>query len=99
MRCALSYWSQNSGSRTIGLPKCSASVVVLLPPCVITGRPAGCIVVCGRNSAPHHVVGELVEVGLRALAHDVAVRRAAEHVDQPPHQVDVGAARAIPSDR
>src|ERR1051325_9135559 len=52
MRCALSYWSQNSGSTTIGLPKYSASVTVLLPPCVITRSTCGRIDVCGRNSAP-----------------------------------------------
>ena len=52
-RWALSYWSQNSGSTTIGLPKWKASVVVLLPPWVITRSTSGTIVVCGRNSAPH----------------------------------------------
>ena len=48
--CALSYWSQKSGSTTIGLPKKSDSVVVLLPPCVITASTCGRMRVCGRNS-------------------------------------------------
>ena len=39
-----------------------------------------------------HVVGELVEVGLRPLAHDEAVRCATEHIHEPLHEVDVGAA-------
>ena len=37
-----------------------------------------------------HVGGQLVLVVLGTLRDDVAVRGAAEHVDQPPHQVDVG---------
>ena len=52
MRWALSYWSQNSGSTTIGLPKWRHSVTVLLPPCVITRSTWGRIEVCGRNSSP-----------------------------------------------
>ena len=52
-RWALSYWSQNSGSTIIGLPKWNASVVVLLPPWVMTRSTCGISFVCGRNSAPH----------------------------------------------
>ena len=52
MRCALSCWSQNSGRMIIGLPKCRDSVVVLLPPWVITRSASGSTEACGRNSAP-----------------------------------------------
>ena len=52
MRWALSYWSQKSGRATIGLPKKSDSVTVLLPPWVITRSTWGRIAVCGRNSSP-----------------------------------------------
>ena len=51
-RWALSYWSQNSGRTTIGLPKCRHSVTVLLPPWVITASTCGRIEVWGRNSSP-----------------------------------------------
>jgi hypothetical protein len=36
----------------IGFPKCIASVVVLLPPWVITRSTWGISVVCGRVAAP-----------------------------------------------
>ena len=52
-RWALSCWSQKIGISTIGLPKCMASVVVLLPPWVMTRSTSGSTLVCGTNSAPH----------------------------------------------
>ena len=50
---------RTSGSSTIGLPKWKASVVVLLPPCVMTRSTCGSTEVCGTNSAPHMVSGSV----------------------------------------
>ena len=68
MRWALSYWSQNSGSTTIGLPKCRHSVTVLLPPWVITRSTCGRIDGLGQELLAGHVVGELELGVLRAHA-------------------------------
>ena len=56
-RWALSYWSQNSGRTIIGLPKWNASVVVLLPPWVITRSQWGITLVWGTRASPHMLSG------------------------------------------
>ena len=92
MRWAFSYWSQNSGSTISGLPKCSVSVTVLLPPCEITRSTCGITLVCGSICAPTMLSANADSIGLRPLADDEAVPGGAEHVDEALHEFDVGAA-------
>src|SRR3954452_17375224 len=98
MRWALSYWSQKSGSTTIGLPAQKHSVTVLLPTCVTTRSTSGRMLVCGRNSSPtlvsanplpDHVVAQPQLIVLRAHRDDHAVVGLAKSVDQPLHQLGV----------
>ncbi len=58
-RWALSYWSQKSGSTIIGLPKWKASVVVLLPPWVMTRSTSGMMRGLGQELRAPHVGGQL----------------------------------------
>ena len=92
MRWAFSYWSQNSGSTIIGLPKCSASVVVLLPPWVITRSTCGMTLVCGSICAPTMLSGSVIWSACGPLLTMNRCRVVAQHVDQSPHELDVGAA-------
>ena len=91
----MSYWSQNSGRTTIGLPKHSASVTVLLPPWVMTASTCGRTETCGRNSAPAMLSARRSWSCWGPIETITRTRRAGQRVDQRLHQRDVaGAERA-----
>ena len=83
------------GRRIMGLPKCSASVVVLLPPWVMTRSTKRHQRGLRQELSTPHVVGQVVLGVLWSLAHDVPV---AEFVRERRSSRFMRSTSALPSD-
>ena len=97
-RWALSCWSQKMGRTTMGLPKCMHSVVVLLPPCVITRSTCGEGMSAAGTPRPPCCPRARSASCWGPLRDDERCGVSAERLDEPLHQRHVAGAQGAEAD-